>query len=245
MVLAVINVFVALGTLALAGVTAWMAIETRREVKTSVRLADTAERQVKASEAQAAVARESLAAAIQPILAEVPSDETTRLAAIDRQTQAAISSQGHLLNTDPAYIAVDEYHGPEGRVVRIRVPVWNVGHGPALITSACLTSVAGTNRRAEAMATIIAAGQRIEVPFVLRGAALGGFTLGRSDPYPDFTVALEYTNAFGQEPRVTKLDVRQIPDSLGKQRCVIAGVTFRKPGDPAPIARLNLLDALS
>lgn len=233
---AIINVFVAIGTMALAVVTAWMAIETRREVKTTVKLADSSEQQVKASEEQAAVARESLLAAIQPVLADVPSDEATRIAALNQSVHSLASGPIFTPGTDPARIVAMQSSRSDGTpVIRIRVPIWNVGHGPALIMSARLTSVGGTNRAAEPMATIVAAGQRIEVPFVLQGAGLGGFKLSRSDGYPDFSVEVRYTNAFGSEPRITKLDISQRSDPLEKTRCVIVGVTLCKPGDPASI----------
>ena len=242
LVLACINVFVAIGTLALAGVTAWMARETSREVKTSVKLADSAEQQVKASEEQAAVARESLLAAIQPILAEVPSDVTTRVSVVNQQMGSLLSGSGYVPNTDPAHITLNESSRPDGtRQISIRLPIWNVGHGPALITSARLTSVGGTNKLAEPMATIVAASQQIELPFVLWGSGLGGFKLSRSDGYPDFSVEVDYTNAFGSEPRTTKLDVSQRPDPVEKLRCVIVGVTLCRPDNPTPIVRSNFI----
>ncbi len=156
------NIGTAAGTLALAAATFRLARRTSEQVASSREQASSSERQAEASRRQAeaaarqaellagqlATAQESLRAATRPLLADVPRDED------DSATQ---------INAN-----IEFEHEEE---VNVRVPVRNVGAGPAVIVHARL---AATEQAMEAQQwapgssaqNIVAPGERVPLRFI-------------------------------------------------------------------------------
>ena len=208
--------WVAIGTLALAAVTARLVAGTRSDVRAATRSAE-------ASEA-------ALAAGLRPLLVEVPRGQFLRGQRL----------MGQEVQDDLADIEADVW---DERELLIEVPLRNAGSGIALVGAPQLEIEAGPlTWTGVGLHTVVPSGELTRLDFTGtwpdRAATLAGAaTIGANGA--TFTVSVPYTDIDGRQGTTTRVTVsRRIRDDADDY-WVVDAVEFVREGEAEPFARLT------
>ena len=210
--------FVALGTLTLAGVTAWLARESRRQIDLSAREVSAVERQTEAvhdqaeaTKRQVALSTASLEASSRPVLVGVVAPHRMGHQPEDWNKETVLYSRDHVVQ-----VRSDEVDFAEtDEMVYCSVPLRNIGAGVAFLQEATLVTPTGYFGRVSN--PIVAPGETTRARFsVVRHQSDGRATdvnettrTGRG--FAQFKIRLVYTGASRDLLTVSEITVAEVP----------------------------------
>lgn len=207
--------WVAIGTLALATVTARLVAGTRSDVRAATRSAE-------ASEA-------ALAAGLRPLLVEVPRGQFIRARRFMDQD----------VEDDLADVEADVW---DDRELLIEVPLRNAGAGIALVGAPQLEIEAGPlTWSGVGLHTVVPPGELTRLDFTGtwhdREATLAGAATINADG-ATFTVSVPYTDVEGRQGTTTRVTVtRRVNED--DDFWIVDSVEFMRDGETTPFARLT------
>lgn len=212
-----ISVGTALATLVLAGVTAWMAWETRRVARNTDAQADAIRIETKAVRDQAVVTRSALEASIRPWITAKP-DSDVYVSTSDERTRVLVP----IANVGNGLALIKK---PEG--CRI------IGHAPL--------GVEGHRRTGKAKASILPSGVETEIVFTIEHKPLGpefsAFT-GQPDILGEFKVEIDYTDATGGQATTARAKIANTSDHPAGDWSIVE-MSYRPLGVDEPFAEVE------
>lgn len=212
-----VSIGTALATLALAGVTAWMAWETRRVARNTDAQAEAVRRETKAVREQAVVTRSALEASIRPWITAKP-DSDVYVSTTDERTRILVP----IANVGNGLALIKK---PEG--CRI------IGHAPF--------GVEGHRRTGRAKASIVPSGQETDIVFTVAHKPLGPefsvFT-GQPDILGEFSVEIDYTDASGGQATTARAKIANTSDHPAGDWSIVE-MSYRPIGVDEPFAEVE------